>query len=63
MAVRDAANGEPAGLVDRLYFTGYTVFTLGNGDFKPGSGIWQIATGAAAGTGLFLVTRVCCTFG
>lgn len=55
-AVRNAANGDPAGLVDRLYFAGYTLFTLGNGDFKPGAGTWQIATAAAAGTGLILVT-------
>lgn len=55
-AVRNATSGNPAGLVERLYFTGYTLFTLGNGDFKPGSGTWQIATATAAGTGLILVT-------
>ena len=55
-AVRNATSGDPADLVDRVYFTGYTLFTLGNGDFKPGSGTWQIATVAAAGTGLMVVT-------
>lgn len=55
-AVRDAATGMPADLGDRLYFVGYTVFTLGNGDYVPGDGGWQLATIAATGTGLVLVT-------
>ena len=45
-----------ARLVDRLYFTGFTVFTLGVGDMVPGQGWWQVATVAATGTGLALVT-------
>lgn len=54
-AVR-TSSGETADAVDRLYFTGYTVFTLGNGDFRPAAGTWQLATVAATGTGLVLVT-------
>lgn len=55
-AVREAVTGVPGDLVARIYFTGYTVFTLGIGDFRPGDGVWQIATVLAAGTGLVLVT-------
>jgi hypothetical protein len=51
-----SSSGATASIVDRLYFTGYTVFTLGNGDFRPVGGTWQLATVAATGTGLVLVT-------
>ena len=55
-AVRDAGTGTSADLGARLYFVGYTVFTLGNGEYMPGEGVWQLATVLAAGTGLILVT-------
>ena len=55
-AIRDSQTNAPADLVDRLYFAGYTVFTLGNGDYVPGDGVWQLATVMATGTGLMLVT-------
>jgi hypothetical protein len=55
-AVRDATTAVPADLGDRLYFVGYTVFTLGTGDFVPGDGTWQAATVIATGTGLVIVT-------
>ena len=46
----------PAGLVDRVYFTGYSLFTLGNGDFSPQGRIWEIATALAGLNGLFVLT-------
>ena len=55
-AVRTAQEGRPAGGLERVYFAGYTVFTLGNGELRPGAGGWQLATVAASGTGLVLVT-------
>ena len=55
-AVLDADTGTSADLGARLYFVGYTVFTLGNGEYMPGEGVWQLATVLAAGTGLILVT-------
>jgi hypothetical protein len=55
-AVREATTGVPADFVDRMYFVGYTVFTLGTGDFVPGEGTWQLATVVATGTGLVIVT-------
>ena len=55
-AVRESSTGLAADVVDRIYFTGYTVFTLGIGDYRPGDGVWQLLTVAATGTGLVLVT-------
>lgn len=55
-AVRHSSTSAPADLVGRLYFVGYTVFTLGNGDYRPGDGVWQLGTVLATGTGLMLVT-------
>lgn len=55
-AVRDATTGRSADLGERAYYAGYTIFTLGNGGYAPGAGLWQLATVLAAGTGLVLVT-------
>lgn len=41
---------------DRLYFTGYTIFTLGIGDFAPRTGRWQLVTILATGSGMLFVT-------
>ncbi len=41
---------------DQIYFTGYTLFTLGTGDFVPRDGVWQIATALTTGSGLLFVT-------
>lgn len=41
---------------DQIYFTGYTIFTLGNGDFAPRTGIWQLVTALATGGGMLFVT-------
>ena len=51
-----AHSGAPADLADRIYFTGYTMFTLGNGDFVPRGSFWQIATSWASLNGLFMLT-------
>ena len=49
-------SGVPADLADRVYFTGYTMFTLGNGDFTPRGSFWEIATAWASLNGLFMLT-------
>ena len=41
---------------ERVYFAGFTVFTLGVGDVVPGTGWMRAATIAASATGLLLVT-------
>lgn len=48
--------GATADALDRLYFTGYTIFTLGNGDFRPSGPVWQMTTVAMTASGLILVT-------
>jgi hypothetical protein len=55
-SVESSSTGRSAGLVDRIYFTGYTVFTLGIGDYVPADGWTQVAAVLATATGLFLVT-------
>lgn len=46
----------PADLWERIYFTGYTLFTLGMGDFQPQGAPWQVATAIASANGFFLIT-------
>lgn len=54
-AVVDGRTGEPATLLQRIYFAGYTVTTLGIGDMVP-TGPWRVLTVAAAMTGLVFIT-------
>lgn len=46
--------GRPADLTERVYFVGYTIFTLGLGDYKPVSHFYEIITALAAGSGFML---------
>lgn len=55
-AVVHAQTGLPAGFWERVYFSGFTVFTLGTGDYVPQGALWQALTPLAALSGLFLVT-------
>lgn len=55
-AVVATSTDVPADLWDRVYYTAYTLFTLGNGEFKPNGAGWQIATGVAVANGLGLAT-------
>ncbi|HEX8904403.1 MAG TPA: potassium channel family protein [Longimicrobiaceae bacterium] len=55
-AVVDSQSGAPATLVDRIYFAAYSLFTMGNGDYRPAGGFWKVATGVASMTGLFFFT-------
>lgn len=55
-SVVHARTGVLAGHIDRAYFTGYTLFTLGIGDFVPKGSGWQLVTVVASFSGLFLVT-------
>jgi hypothetical protein len=41
---------------DRVYFAGYSLFTLGNGEFRPDGAIWQVMTVLAALSGLTVVS-------
>lgn len=56
VAVLDAQTSAPASTVERLYYVGFILFTLGVGDFVAGGAPWQLLTVVATFTGLFLVT-------
>ncbi len=55
-AVVSSQTRSPAGLASRIYFTGYTLFTLGMGNYVPQGDLWELLTAAASLNGLFLVT-------
>ena len=55
-AVVRASTGEPADLVARIYFTGFTLFTLGLGDYQPNGSLWQILTALCVANGFLAVT-------
>ena len=41
---------------DAAWFVSYTMFTVGNGDFLPQDGIWQVISAIVAFTGMAMVT-------
>ena len=55
-AVVETERGTIAGPADRFYFAGYTLMTLGIGDFRPRGPLWQAASVVAAFDGFALVT-------
>jgi len=57
-SVVDAQSGRPADFWARTYYAGFTLITLGNGDFKPNGAVWQVLSPIAAATGFFLVTLI-----
>lgn len=55
-AVTDSSTGNPVDAWGRVYFAGYTLFTLGIGNYVPAAGPWEVVTSMASLNGLFLVT-------
>lgn len=55
-AVVNSTTLEPASFWTRVYFTGFTLFTLGIGDFAPGTAPSRVATALGSINGFFLVT-------
>lgn len=55
-SVLSTEGGEPAGFWSTTYFVGYSLITLGNGDYSPNGPLFQIATVLTAITGFFLLT-------
>ena len=55
-AIINASDKEPASIWGRIYFTAYTLTTLGRGDYQPQTTFWHLLTGLAAANGFFLVT-------
>lgn len=55
-AVINATTREPADAWSRIYFVGYTLVTLGLGDYQPAGDLWQMLTTLTALSGLFVLT-------
>lgn len=55
-AVVNAEDRTPASLVERMYFTGYTISTLGVGDFTPNTDFYRVLVGIAGGFGFGIFT-------
>lgn len=55
-ALIDTLHRGPISWSDRIYFTGYTIFTLGMGDLVPKKGIWQLTTILSSASGLLFIT-------
>ncbi|QBQ54062.1 potassium channel family protein [Nitrosococcus wardiae] len=55
-AVINSQTRLPADFGARVYFTGFTIFTLGTGDYVPQGSFWQVLTAIASLSGLFLIT-------
>lgn len=46
----------PVGFWQHAYYSGYTVLTLGNGEYKPNGAAWQMLAVVAVGSGLSVAT-------
>lgn len=55
-ALIDTLERGPISWSDRIYFAGYAIFTMGNGDFAPREGVWQIISTLASASGLLFIT-------
>lgn len=55
-AVLRARDLSPAGLIDRIYFVGYMLFTAGNGDFFPQDNLWQVAAVLINANGILMIS-------
>ncbi|WP_036483588.1 ion channel [Myxosarcina sp. GI1] len=55
-AIINTTDKMPASILERIYFTAYTLTTLGRGDYRPDGIIWNVFTALAAANGFFLVT-------
>jgi len=54
-AVVHIQGAEPVGFVERFYFTGFVLTTLGVGDFVP-QGLWRVAVVLCSMNGLLVIT-------
>lgn len=56
MSVMHAPSGAPAGVINKFYFSGYVLSTLGNGQYIPNGGGWQIVVAAFSFAGFIFIT-------
>ena len=52
----DSRDQEPITWPGRIWYVAFTMFTVGNGDFYPRDGFWQVASGVTAASGMTFVT-------
>ena len=57
-SVVETGGSGPISWADRLYFTGYSLFTLGNGGYAPQGSVWQIVTVLTTGSGMLFITLI-----
>ncbi|MBC5991691.1 ion channel [Pontibacter cellulosilyticus] len=55
-AVLDSTTNLPATSMQRLYYSGYILSTMGNGDYKGGSDGWRVYSAVISFAGLTLIT-------
>lgn len=55
-SVMNMETNTPARLISKIYFTGYTLSTMGNGDMEPGDGFWEFFTAFFSFSGLILIS-------
>lgn len=55
-SVVNGSNGLPTNFYDKLYYAGYTLSTLGNGDLQPQGVFWKLFSAFVALSGLILLT-------
>lgn len=55
-AVVEAASENPAGGWARVYYAGFSAFSLGTGDYQPNGAVWQLASVVSVLTGLSVLT-------
>jgi hypothetical protein len=54
----DAKTQTPVGFLDRLFFIGSSLVTVGTGKYEPTSTAWQLVATVASANGFFLITLV-----
>ena len=55
-SVVNSTTGQQAGITDKFYFIGYTLSTLGYGDYHGGTPFWRVFTSLISFSGLILIT-------
>lgn len=55
-SVKSTRDQTAADVSGRIYFVGYTLATMGNGDFTPRGGGWEVATALCSFSGMILLT-------
>ena len=55
-SIISSSNKTPVQGIEKLYFAGYTLSTLGSGEYIPGTDFWRIITNIFSFTGLVLLT-------